>query len=99
MPCYARSEDAVLALATTVTTLEDLERGGWISIVEKDGRRYLHGQHQSRANFVVDLRLQLQLDAGQVNALLVREKPAYSGKKTADIVASFRSRRPNLREN
>lgn len=99
MPSYMRLEDAVLALATTVSTLGDLDRWGWISIVEKEGRRYLHGHHQSRANFALDRRRQLQLDPGQVDELLVREKPPYSGKKIAAIAASLQSRRANLREN
>lgn len=92
MPCYVRLEDAALALTTTVSALEDLARWGWISIVEKDGLRYLHGHQQSRAQFVFDLRRQYRLEPGQVTVLLGQVTPPYSNKKIVDMVDSLRTR-------
>jgi len=65
MPCFVRLEDAAIALMTTAGALEDLERCGWIPIVEKDGWRYLRGHHQSRAQFVLNLKRQIPLGPGQ----------------------------------
>ena len=99
MPCYARPEDAASALTTTVSTLEDLERWDWILIVDEDGRRYVPRHYKSLAQFVLNLRWQLQMEPGQVTALLPPEKLSYFYTKIDDIVASLRSRKPEIWEN
>ncbi len=99
MPCFVRLEDAAAALSTTVNTLEDLKRWGWIGIVEKDGQRYIHGSDQSRAGFVLAVRRHLALAPGQVTALLARERPPYSEKKVLEIAESFRTGTGNGERN
>lgn len=74
MPCYLRLENSDLVFKSSVRTLEDFERRGWASVVEKDGLRYLPGQQYFRAKFIPECRLQCKFSSGEIMELVKHER-------------------------
>jgi DNA-binding transcriptional MerR regulator len=87
MPLYRLIEDAARNLNTTVATLHELEERGWITVAERNGYRYLAGNQEYKARFVLDLRNRRKLNVLQIDKVLREQKPPYSMPDVDRILA------------
>ena len=77
VPPYIPVNRAAQTLMITGEKLWELQRYGWIWIVEKNGTPCVPEHHVRKAQFILHLRLVLKLNPIQISRVLLAEKPPY----------------------
>ena len=75
---------------TDEETVLEFSRAGWIKVIQKNGCRFVSGQDEYKARFIVDLRTKLKLADEQIEIVLAQEKPPYSLEQVAAILANHK---------
>jgi hypothetical protein len=77
VPPYIPVTRAAETLMIPAEKLWELQRYGWISIVEKSGTPSVPEQQVYKAKFILHLRYVLKLNPIQISRVLLAEKPPY----------------------
>ena len=86
MPGYQQVSVAATGLSTSVDTLVDFERKGWITTAEKNGMIYLAADQRYRARYILHLRNQKHLSDDEIELVLSVQRPPYSAAQVDDIL-------------
>ena len=86
MPGYQQISVAATALSTSVETLVDFDRRGWIKTAEKNGMIFLAADQRYRARYILHLRNQKHLSDDQIELVLSIQRPPYSAAEVDDIL-------------
>jgi len=78
VPPYVSIDCVAERLNVTAEKLWELQRVGWIWIVEKNGTPCIPERHEYKAKFILHLQQVLKLSPQQISTVLLVEKPPYS---------------------
>lgn len=97
MPAYSPVDRVAERLNVTPEQLWEMQRFGWISIVEKDGTPFIRGHQEYKAKFILHLQQTRKLTPEQISAVLVAEEPPYSLKDVDRILAEMSRGNPSTK--
>lgn len=88
MPGHSSVDRVAERLKVPAEKLWEFQDAGWISIVEKDGKPFIAGDHEYKAKFILHLQQVLKLDPQQISRVLLVEEPPYSLHDVDHILAA-----------
>ena len=85
-------------LHATEETLLEFNRVGWIELAVRNGCRFISGQDEYRARFILHLRQKLELTNKEIGIVLSNERPPYSLDQVPSILAQDSAERIHRRK-
>ena len=77
---------AATSVQTTVETLIEFHRKGWIKTVEKNDTVYVAAAQRYRAKYILHLRNKMNLTDEQIQTVLSVQQPPYSAAQVEAIL-------------